>query len=82
MEALKTSATVKNRQITIDLPDYFEDEEVEVIVLSATTDVERKHVQKNVFLEFLRNGPILSDEEIQRIDEVKKEFQTWMLKGF
>lgn len=82
MEALKTNTTVKNRQVIVDLPDYFEDEEVEVIILSATTDVERKHVQKNVFLEFLRNGPTLSDEEIQRIDEVKKEFQTWMLKGF
>ena len=82
MEALKRITTVKNRQVLIEVPDYFEEKEVEVIVLTAEPGAKHQQHDKKKFLEILRNGPTLSEEELQKIDEVKKEFRNWTLDEF
>ena len=84
MEAIKVVTTVKNYQVAVDVPRHFEDKEVEVIVLLTEPDPDGKSepTDKEQFLEFLRNGPTLSEEELKRIDEVKQELRNWTPEEF
>ncbi|GAK54914.1 hypothetical protein U27_01745 [Candidatus Vecturithrix granuli] len=77
MEAIRILTTVKDNGIALELPISFENKEVEVIVLPLDSSVHVGSVKKEEFLRFLKDGPTLSDEELHRIDAVKKEFRHW-----
>jgi hypothetical protein len=82
MEAIRVIKTVKNHQVSINVPKHFEGKDVEVIILSSEMETGGNFRRKDEFLKFLRNGPTFSEEEIQRIDAVKKEFRNWTIEGF
>lgn len=48
MEAIRQFVKVKNRQINIELPEGFDAEEVEVIILSTLPDYELSEEQKAI----------------------------------
>lgn len=72
MQIIREFRIVKNNQITIDLPEYFNTREVEIIILP----VENK---KEKFREILLQGPVLSEEEIARIEETREWFNQWQI---
>ena len=82
MEAIRTLTTVKNHHILIDVPPSFENLEVEVIIFPVNGGIQNKLKNKQAFLQFLRNGPTLSPEEIAQIEAVKQEFQQWTLPEY
>ena len=82
MEAIKTTQRVKNHQISVYLPDMYENAEVEVIVLLMDSNSQKSDSKKEAFLQFLRNGPTLSDEELQQIEMVQQELKTWTVQEF
>jgi hypothetical protein len=69
LQIIREFQTVKNNQITVDLPEYFNTKEVEIIILP----VESK---KEKFREFLLHGPVLSEEEISRYRRNKRMVET------
>ena len=82
MEAIRILTTVKNKGISLDLPASYENKEVEVIVLPLDTERTLRPINKQEFLQFLKDGPTLSDEELSCIDDLKKEFRNWTFDEF
>jgi hypothetical protein len=82
MEAIKTVQRVKNQQVLIHVPGKYENAEVEVIVLLVNSENRDTQNKKEAFLAFLRNGPTLSEEEINNIETVAQEFQKWTIQEF
>ena len=82
MEAIRTRAIVKNHQLRIEVPRTFENTEVEVIVLRLAPPQDSQTKNKEQFLEFLRNGPTWSEEDIQEIEAAQKEFAKWTIPEF
>ena len=70
MEAIRTRTTIKNHQLLIQVPQTFEDTEVEVIVLRLEPQPKNQRKNNEQFLEFLRTGPTWSEEEIQEVEAV------------
>lgn len=79
MEAIRARTTIKNHQIVIQVPQAFEDSEVEVIVLQLEPPPRNQAQEKEQFLEFLRNGPTWSEDDIQNVEAVRKEFSQWTI---
>jgi hypothetical protein len=82
MEAIRTRTTIKDHHLSIQVPQTFEDSEVEVIILRLEPLSRSQTQDRNQFLEFLRNGPTWSEEEIQEIEAVHKEFTQWTIPEF
>lgn len=82
MEAIRTTQRVKNQQISVHVPDMYENAEVEVIVLLMDSKNQKSGNKKEAFLQFLRNGPTLGDEELQQIEMVQQELKAWTVQEF
>lgn len=82
MEAIRILTTVKNHELTLELPTSFENKEVEVIILPLDSDRNTQPIKKEEFLQFLKDGPTLRDEELDRINDLKKEFRHWTFDEF
>lgn len=82
MEAIKTIKKIKNHQILIDVPDIYENTHAEIIVLLMEPGDENKTDEREEFLAFLQDGPTLSEEEIQRIENVGQELNRWTIQEF
>jgi hypothetical protein len=85
MEAIRLIAQVLDNQVNIEVPYHLNNREVEVIILPIETisvaPVTPKR-DKSAFLQFLKDGPTFSDQELEHIEEVKKEFRHWTLDAF
>ena len=85
MEAIRLITQVIDNQVNIEVPYHLNNREVEVIllpidaVLPASAKPKR---DKPAFLQFQKNGPTFSDQELDQIDDVKKEFRHWTLDAF
>ncbi len=85
MEAIRLITQVMDSQVNIEVPYHLNDTEVEVIILpidatpAATVAPKR---DKSAFLQFLKDGPTFSDQELEHIEDVKKEFSHWTLDAF
>jgi len=82
MEAIRTRTTIKNHQLLIQVPQTFEDTEVDVIILRLEPQPQSQTKNHEQFLEFLRNGPTWSEEDIQEVEAVHKEFAQWTIPEF
>ena len=82
MEVIRQVKEVKNHQVLIKLPGDFKDKKVEIIILPLNTIDKGKIRNKDIFLKFLLNGPTLSAEEIQKIEEMQREFNQWTIEKF
>ncbi|GAK53315.1 hypothetical protein U14_04580 [Candidatus Moduliflexus flocculans] len=83
MEAIRLITQVIDNQVNIEVPYHLNNREVEVILLPIETvpSVVPK-LDKSAFLQFLKNGPTFSDQELEHIEDVKKEFRHWTLDAF
>ena len=82
MEALRLITHIHRHRLTLDMPPGFDGIDVEVLILPVEPERQSPPLDKEAFLQFLRNGPSLSDDEIRRMDEVKKEFRHWTADEF
>ncbi len=70
MEAIRQIKKVKNHQVSIDLPETYENEEVEVIILP----VFNQKINES-FSDLLLKGPVWTEKEV-------KTFKENLLKGY
>ncbi len=85
MEAIRLITQVTDSQVNIEVPYHLNDREVEVIILpieAAPVAPLAPTRDKSAFLQFLKDGPTFSDQELEHIEEVKKEFSHWTLDAF
>lgn len=75
MKALREYRIIKDGKIIIDIPEDFGAQEVEVIVLPKPTE------KKKNLGNFLLEGPVVSDEELNNLILVKEWLQKWMIEG-
>lgn len=70
MKAIKQTLRVKNNKVSITLPEDFEDEEVEIIVLSKEDDFLLTNEQKAILDERLKEPDenyISAEESLRRL---------------
>ena len=83
MQALRNIYTVKNNQITIDLPNYFKHTSVEVIILPINKYKQINNTNnKNKQLEELLSVGVWNDNDIEPILESKKLINEWKITEF
>lgn len=82
MEALRLITQIHHQRLMLEMPPGFDGIDVEVLILPVEPERQSPPLDKEAFLQFLRNGPTLSDDEIRRMDEVKKEFRHWTADEF
>ncbi len=67
MQALKKIVTVKNRKIAFELPDDFQSEQVEVIVLPYVLEMNKSKTSEREWLDFIdQTYGCLQDDPIHR----------------
>lgn len=74
MEAIRQFVKVKNRQINIVLPEGFDAEEVEVIVLSTLPDFELSQEQKAIIEERFNEPEDSYMTSKQSLEIIKKKY--------
>ena len=77
MQALRNIYTVKNHQITIDLPKDFNHSSVEVIILPA----QKKNDKKEQLKQLLSVG-LWNDEDIKSITDSQNLINQWKITKF
>ena len=83
MEAIRLITQVIDNQVNIEVPYHLNNREVEVILLPIDAVAPVAPIRdKSAFLHFLKEGPTFSDQELEHIEEVKKEFRHWTLDVF
>ncbi len=82
MEAIRLITQIHHQRLMLEMPPGFDGIDVEVLILPVEPERQSPPLDKEAFLQFLRNGPTLSDDEIRRMDEVKKEFRHWTTDEF
>jgi len=75
MQAIREMATVKNHKITVTLPNNFNYNKVEIIILP----IEEKQESLS---DFLLTLPAMSEQEISDIEAVRKDLNQWQIKEF
>ena len=92
MEAYKTKLNIEKSLIKLQLPNYFEGKQVEIIVLEVgnnvvlkkTNIIENKQTEENSepneFQKFLLTAPTWSEEEYNNFSENRKLFNQWKIK--
>ncbi len=78
MQAIREVKNVKGKKITIDLPEDFRDQKVEVIVLPYAEEAVKKGNLESLLME----GPTLTDEEIKQFLTVREDTKRWKIKEF
>lgn len=83
MEAIRLITQVIDNQVNIEVPYHLNNREVEVILLPVdTVSPAAPRLDKTAFLQFLKDGPTLTESELEQIEDVKKEFRHWTLDAF
>ena len=80
MEAIRKSRIRrKGNEIVVQLPDSFTANEVDVIVWASDNAIDENKETANInsFSEYLLNWPEMSDEELQSIEEKRKQLNKW-----
>ncbi len=78
MDTIREIKKVKNHQVLIDLPEDYENEEIEIIILPLT----RKY-RDNTLSELLLKGPVWTEQEVKDFnDNIHKGYKNWKLKEF
>lgn len=76
MEAIREIKKVKNHQVLIDLPNIYENEEVEIIIQPV---LNKK--RKETFFDLLLDGPVWTKEEVESFEEnLQKGYNSWKLE--
>lgn len=75
MQAIRELVTVKNHKITVTLPNNFNYNRVEIIILP----IEEKQESLS---DFLLTLPAISEQEINDIEAVRKDLNQWQIKEF
>ncbi|WPL19430.1 hypothetical protein Thiowin_04551 [Thiorhodovibrio winogradskyi] len=73
MQAIKQYTDVINGHVTVDLPNDFTAQRVELIILSA----DDRDADSGNFQRFLLDSPEMTDEEFQAIDEKRRHLNRW-----
>lgn len=76
MQVHKQIKKVKNRKITIDIPENLDGEEVEVVIIPIDKISQKK--LKGLLL----SGPTLSEKEIEEYEQVSKWIREWRIPQF
>ena len=78
MEVIREIKKVKNHQVLIDLPNIYENEEVEIIILPL-----KNKKRDESFSELLLKGPVWSEKEVESFEEnLQKGYANWKLRKF
>lgn len=78
MEAIRTTKKVVNHQILIDVPELFNEQEVEVIIVPHFS-----HNGESSLSELLLSGPVWSKKDVQEFEHnVQKGYENWTINGF
>lgn len=77
MEALRTIKKVINHQVLLELPDSFEDQQVEIIIFPV---INRAAEELSALL---LNGPVWSENQVDDFNEtIKKGYRNWKITEF
>ena len=82
MEAIRLITQIHHQRLMLEMPPGFDGIDVEVLILPVEPERQSPPLDKEAFLQFLRNGPTLSDDEIRRMKKKKKEFRHWTTDEF
>ncbi|GEM_PF-767803 len=84
MEALRNIYTVENHQIVIDLPESFNYNSVEIIILPIEKQKKNKNIDydKNERLKKLLSISVWNDEDILPIIETQNFINQWKIEEF
>ncbi len=74
MQALKFIKTIKKNKIVLNIPDEFETDDAEIIVLP--------YRKKEKDLQALLNVSIWSAEDVKGIEEAIEGFKNWKIEAF
>ena len=78
MEPIRTIIKVVNHQLSIELPEGFEEKKVEVIILPHTP-AENKQSLSDVLLA----GPVWSVDEVKQLEAtIQRGYRNWTISGF
>ena len=80
MEAIRKSRIRRRgNEIVVQLPDSFTASEVDVIVWASDNAADENKETDNInsFSEYLLNWPEMTDEELQSIEEKRKQLNQW-----
>jgi len=78
MEAIRTIKKVVNHQLLIDLPDSFEEKEVEVIIFPINGEPKPTKLS-----ELLLKGPVWSEDDISNFEtDMQRGYTKWKINGF
>ena len=80
MEAVRKSRIRRRgNEIVVQLPDSFTANEVDVIVWASDNAADENKETDNInsFSEYLLNWPEMTDEELQSIEEKRKQLNQW-----
>jgi len=84
MEALRNIYTVENHRIVIDLPESFNYNSVEIIILPIEKQKKNKNIDydKNERLKKLLSISVWNDEDILPIIETQNFINQWKIEEF
>ena len=74
MQALKVIKAIKKNKIVLNIPDEFESDEAEVIVLP--------YKKKDKNLQALLSVSVWNDEDIKGIEKAIEGFKNWKIEKF
>ena len=77
MEAIRIIKRVMNNQVQVELPDNYENQQVEIIILPYVK------VSKKKLSTLLLEGPVWSGKEIKQFENtIHKGYQNWKITEF
>ena len=78
MEPIRTIIKVVNHQLSIELPEGFEEKKVEVIILPHTPAE-----NKQSLFDVLLAGPVWSVDEVKQLEAtIQRGYRNWTISGF
>lgn len=78
MEAIRTIIKVVNHQLLIELPDSFEEKEVEVLIFPHSADAPQTNLT-----DLLLKGPVWSEKDILDLEtSIQRGYEKWTINGF
>ena len=78
MEAIRTIKKVMNHQILIDVPEFLEEQEVEIIIFPHSS-----YNGGSSLSQLLLNGPVWSKKDVQDFEQsIQRGYENWTINGF
>lgn len=79
MSSFRITRKVTTRRLSIELPDTFDAEEVEVLISPINS---KKGLKKQTLSDLLLSGPCISKEEADNLKTTRKWFDGWKVRQF